>query len=144
MDGKASLQTLPHPNKASHFKSRRLRDFGGIIVLLLWVATRCIRFDSLVMTSQHTGVTHCNFRAMIPIRRFQPWPIPSDISLQHCAEWSEMLESGPVEHLPYSANVTFELPLSADALFLISRSVGPFGVYSKGSTSLCIMVLRTT
>ncbi|KAJ7816716.1 hypothetical protein B0H13DRAFT_2459744, partial [Mycena leptocephala] len=62
------------------------------------------------------------------------WPIPPDVSFYHCAEWSDIGESAAIEPLPYSASVAYELPLSANALFLISRSVGPGGpgMFSKG------------
>ncbi|KAJ7511159.1 hypothetical protein B0H11DRAFT_1700386, partial [Mycena galericulata] len=60
------------------------------------------------------------------------WPIPPDITVDHCAEWSNIGESDESEQFPYSADVHFELPLSADNLFLISRSVRHRGVFAAG------------
>ncbi|KAJ7142471.1 hypothetical protein C8R44DRAFT_658197 [Mycena epipterygia] len=63
-----------------------------------------------------------------------PWPIPSDVSVDHCAEWSNNGETDALEDFPYSADASFELPLSADTLFLISRSLRHRrgGVFSTG------------
>ncbi|KAJ6454153.1 hypothetical protein C8R45DRAFT_846739, partial [Mycena sanguinolenta] len=53
------------------------------------------------------------------------WPIPSDMDVDHCEPWSDTTETDPdvIEDFPYSADTSFELPVSADTLFLISRSV---------------------
>ncbi|KAJ7142526.1 hypothetical protein C8R44DRAFT_602709, partial [Mycena epipterygia] len=51
------------------------------------------------------------------------WPIPSNGTVYDCAEWSGNGESDALEDFPYSAEASFELPLSADTLFLISSSL---------------------
>lgn len=50
--------------------------------------------------------------------------------MYHCAEWSDNGDEG----FPHSASASFEVPLSVDTLFLISRSLrqGSGGVFSTG------------
>ncbi|KAJ7643275.1 hypothetical protein B0H17DRAFT_1104430 [Mycena rosella] len=67
----------------------------------------------------------------IKLLSLMPWPISSDVSVVHCAEWSRVGESDAVEDFPYSADTSFELPVASDTLFLLSRSVGR-GVFAAG------------
>ncbi|KAJ7478249.1 hypothetical protein FB451DRAFT_1032641, partial [Mycena latifolia] len=52
------------------------------------------------------------------------WPIPSDVAIDHCAEWSNVGELDADEEFPYSADTSFELPVAANTLFLLSRHLG--------------------
>jgi len=52
------------------------------------------------------------------------WPIPPEMTVQNCAEWSEGENSYSDD--PFNVEHTFELPMSSDLLFLVTR--GPFSV----------------
>jgi hypothetical protein len=56
------------------------------------------------------------------------------MSVDHCEPWSNNGETDPdiSEDFPYSADANFELPVSADTLFLISRSIQHRHVFSTG------------
>ncbi|KAJ7839778.1 hypothetical protein B0H13DRAFT_1911025 [Mycena leptocephala] len=126
MDSKTPLQfeDLPAPashtdsSRPKHCKKRRVFRLLGFSALLLWVGARYLRVDS-PMAFHHLDT---------------PWPIPSDMSVDHCEPWSNNGETDPdiSEDFPYSADANFELPVSADTLFLISRSIQHRHVFSTG------------
>ncbi|KAJ7176885.1 hypothetical protein C8R46DRAFT_45945 [Mycena filopes] len=123
MDQKTPLQfeELPIPvahaakcGGEKHSKKRRVFRAFGLSAILLW------------------GGVHY-FASPMSLRSFAPdWPIPSDVAVDHCAEWSDIVETKVLEDFPYSASTSFELPTSADTLFLISRSVHHGRVFSTG------------
>ncbi|KAK0221196.1 hypothetical protein EDD85DRAFT_263902 [Armillaria nabsnona] len=51
------------------------------------------------------------------------WPIPNDLTIDHCAEFQE----GEFWNGEQSASVSFDLPLNSDKLFLLAR-----GSYTSG------------
>ncbi|KAK7013835.1 54S ribosomal protein L16, mitochondrial [Favolaschia claudopus] len=120
MDSKAPLpsQELPVPASTGMEESirrkrcKKLKVFRklGVTALLLWVGSRYFRFQSPI-SFKEDGNEH--------------WPIPTDMSAD-CASWSDSVETDPdiTEEFPYSAEAAFELPVSADTLFLLSRSHG--------------------
>ncbi|KAJ7248037.1 hypothetical protein C8J57DRAFT_1475660 [Mycena rebaudengoi] len=58
-----------------------------------------------------------------------PWPIPPDVSVDYCTEWSPREDSGE-----YSSDARFELPMTAETLFLLTRStLRSDGVFASGS-----------
>ncbi|KAJ7601523.1 hypothetical protein DFH06DRAFT_1262234, partial [Mycena polygramma] len=63
------------------------------------------------------------------------WPIPTNVSVDHCAEWSDNGETDPdvaiADGFPYSASANFDLPVSAEALFLLARSVRHHGHHGQ-------------
>ncbi|KAF7346802.1 54S ribosomal protein L16, mitochondrial [Mycena sanguinolenta] len=73
-----------------------------------------------------------------------PHPLPPDMVVDHCEEWSDIGDTDPdvmVDRdidFPHYADASFELPVSADTLFLISRNSNPRhrrGVYAGGHVS---------
>jgi hypothetical protein len=65
------------------------------------------------------------------------WPIPPDVKVDRCADWVE--DSAIVTDAlreRYSSSTTFELPISSDKLFLISRgsSAGSVDVVQSDET----------
>ncbi|KAF7363025.1 DUF4097 domain-containing protein [Mycena venus] len=130
MDRKTPLQfeNLPAPAIAAegesarrkHKKCKKHKIFKrlGFSALLLWVGARYLKFES-PMSFQLAD---------------EAWPIPNDMSVDHCEPWSDNGETDPdiTEDFPYSADASFELPASADTLFLISRSVRNRRVFSTG------------
>ncbi|KAJ7876737.1 hypothetical protein B0H14DRAFT_2501339 [Mycena olivaceomarginata] len=123
MDSKTSLQFEDLPAPASQTgkcpgrkscrdkRSKKRRILGKLAFsgLLLWAGARYLRFE-VPMSFTLADVE---------------WPIPSDMSVDHCEAWSDIGETDPeiTDDFPYSADASFELPVSADTLFLISRSV---------------------
>ncbi|KAJ7348396.1 hypothetical protein DFH08DRAFT_959800 [Mycena albidolilacea] len=93
------IQSLPTPR-------RRLVHFG-VSALLLWLGARYLHFG--------------NPESISFLEDDRPWPLPSGVSIDHCAEWSEHSELNAIDEFPYSAEARFELPVSTDTLFLISR-----------------------
>jgi hypothetical protein len=59
------------------------------------------------------------------------------MSVDHCEPWSDNRETDPdsSEDFPYSAGASFEFPVSADTLFLISRSLHQNQIYSYGQVN---------
>ncbi|KAJ7215286.1 hypothetical protein B0H12DRAFT_1154746 [Mycena haematopus] len=121
MDTKTPLpfQDLPAPAshegqspRAKHCKKRKVFHKLALSAFLLWVGSRYIQFRSPSMTL--SGLDDA------------PWPIPSDmVQGVDCEPWSDIDETDPdLTDFPYSADASFELPASADTLFLISRTVG--------------------
>ncbi|KAJ6518558.1 hypothetical protein DFH09DRAFT_228372 [Mycena vulgaris] len=124
MDTKTPLQFQDLPVPVAHVadggrppkcKKRRLLRAVGFSALCLWLGARYV----------HIGAPG-SFQQLGKV-----WPIPSDVSIDHCAEWSDISETDADEPFPYSAATSFELPVSADTLFLLSRSVGR-GVFATG------------
>ncbi|KAJ7028832.1 hypothetical protein C8F04DRAFT_1118179 [Mycena alexandri] len=116
MDQKTPIQfeELPVPaactaecRRQKHSRKRRAFRAFGLSALLLWLGARYFRFAS-PMAFRDPG---------------SPWPFPSDVTVDHCAEWSDPVETEGAEHSLYSADASLELPASADTLFLISRSL---------------------
>ncbi|KAJ6447763.1 hypothetical protein C8R45DRAFT_1047358 [Mycena sanguinolenta] len=62
------------------------------------------------------------------------WPVPSDVSIEHCARWPVIGPfPGPWNDFPQSAWVEYDLPLSDNAsLFLLSRSIAGNSEFSHG------------
>ncbi|KAJ7038417.1 hypothetical protein C8F04DRAFT_1089081 [Mycena alexandri] len=129
MDQKTPIQfeELPVPaactaecRRQKHSRKRRAFRAFGLSALLLWLGARYLRFAS-PMVFRDPG---------------SPWPFPSDVTVDHCAEWSDPVETEGAEHSLYSADASLELPASADALFLISRSLHHRGgVFSTGNVN---------
>ncbi|KAJ7234970.1 hypothetical protein C8J57DRAFT_1089397 [Mycena rebaudengoi] len=68
----------------------------------------------------------------------QDWPIPPDVHVHRCMQWLEN-DTAPDLTLadpnyPYSAEASFELPVTSDTLFLVSRSLmrNHGGLFSGG------------
>ncbi|KAJ7777698.1 hypothetical protein DFH07DRAFT_797566 [Mycena maculata] len=115
MDVKTPLQSENLPAPVSHAvdcaghkkKSKKHRIFKTIVLsTLIWVGVR------------HFGRARSAFNLADPVS----WPIPDNVSVDHCAEWSTSVASDVVDDFPYAADASFELPVSAETLFLISRS----------------------
>ncbi|KAJ7890862.1 hypothetical protein B0H14DRAFT_2688948, partial [Mycena olivaceomarginata] len=87
-------------------KRRRLVHFG-VSALLLWLGARYLHFGNPELISF--------------LEDNRPWPLPSGFSINHCAEWSGHGELNAIDEFPYSSEASFELPVSTDTLFLISR-----------------------
>ncbi|KAJ7661758.1 hypothetical protein B0H17DRAFT_1093877 [Mycena rosella] len=124
MDSKTPLQDLPAPvshtmEPSTHKKCKKRRLFRAVVfsALCLWLGSRYLGLGSSATIDFHRVETS--------------WPIPSDVSVDHCAEWSHVGESDAVEDFPYSADTSFQLPVASDTLFLLSRSVGR-GVFVAG------------
>ncbi|KAJ7142530.1 hypothetical protein C8R44DRAFT_865859 [Mycena epipterygia] len=124
MDTKALLQfqNLPvpvscSPETARPRRCKNLKRLGrfleafGLFALVIWLAARYFGRSAPVIFALDTPGT-----------------------VYHCAEWSGNGESDALEDFPYSAGASFEVPLSVDTLFLISRSLrhGSGGVFSTG------------
>ncbi|KAJ7280793.1 hypothetical protein C8J57DRAFT_1500997 [Mycena rebaudengoi] len=57
-----------------------------------------------------------------------PWPIPPDVSVDYCTKWSPKEDSGE-----YSSDARFELPMTAETLFLLARSeLRSDGIFASG------------
>ncbi|KAJ7348384.1 hypothetical protein DFH08DRAFT_808123 [Mycena albidolilacea] len=112
MDQKKLLQILSLPipalqaqevaAKRRKCKRRRLVHFG-VSVLLLWLGARYLHFG--------------NPESISFLEDDRPWPLPSGVSIDHCAEWSERGELNAIDEFPYSAEPSFELPVSTSTLF---------------------------
>ncbi|RDB20741.1 hypothetical protein Hypma_012167 [Hypsizygus marmoreus] len=80
------------------------------------------------------------------------WPIPPDVTVDHCTEWDDKaafrkIRPGAVLHEPYSAFATFELPVSSEKLFLLSRGLSAGAVTivngeEEGDTAKVVVVAR--
>ncbi|KAJ6600695.1 hypothetical protein B0H10DRAFT_696271 [Mycena sp. CBHHK59/15] len=88
----------------------------GFGALTLWALSQLARLHS---------------RPVFFERAQMPWPVPSDVVIDHCAEWSDSVTSE--SEFPYSSDVSFELPVSSETLFLISREAMRRGsIFSTG------------
>ncbi|TFK33786.1 hypothetical protein BDQ12DRAFT_690570 [Crucibulum laeve] len=96
---------------------------------------RCFRFicAGLCFYLMMLGTGHFNFMTSF-LRSgfsnsdvsFRSWPIPSDITLDKCSEWSEDSLTDRHRHrdlppAPYSAISSFDLKVSARTLFFLAR-----------------------
>ncbi|KAJ7116217.1 hypothetical protein C8R43DRAFT_113554 [Mycena crocata] len=131
MDTKAPLlpQDLPVPvsvppqctrgqkcRKCKRCKKRGFVKAVGLTALLVWF-----------------GGKYLHFGAPSALHRLDaPWPIPSDVSVDHCVDWENAGESDVMHEFPYSADASLELPLSSDTLFLISRNLRSRGIFAAG------------
>ncbi|KAJ7142508.1 hypothetical protein C8R44DRAFT_974229 [Mycena epipterygia] len=126
MDTKTSLQAqnLPAPVSCTHggASPQRCKKRRG----------RFLPAFFLFASAIWLGWWHCGRSVPILFALETPWPIPSDGTVYHCAEWSGNGDSDALEDFPYSADASFELPVSADTLFLISRSIRRSGTFSTG------------
>ncbi|KAJ6582576.1 hypothetical protein DFH09DRAFT_1309531 [Mycena vulgaris] len=98
---------------------RRLLRGLGIAAVCLWLGARY----------GHIAARYVHIATPVRFPHFKlPWPIPSDVSVERCAAWSDIREAGASadgdEPFPYAADASFALPVSADTLFLLSRSIG--------------------
>jgi hypothetical protein len=59
------------------------------------------------------------------------WPVPSDGSAEHCVGGRDWTPYTGFSSHPYSAHVTFDLPVSSDALYLFAR-----GSLADGSVAI--------
>ncbi|KAJ7779077.1 hypothetical protein B0H16DRAFT_1501021 [Mycena metata] len=121
------LQELPVPaactaecRRQKHSRKGRAFKALGFSTLLLWLGTRYFRFPS-PMTFRESP---------------SQWPFPPDVTVDHCAEYSDPVETEGGDYPLYSADASLELPASADTLFLISRSHHHGGrVFSTGNVN---------
>ncbi|KAJ6564076.1 hypothetical protein B0H19DRAFT_991161 [Mycena capillaripes] len=107
---------------------RRAFHFLAISAFLLWVGARHLRADNKVFRFANTSLGYHW------ADDDTTWPIPTDMEVDHCATWSDIGEIDPdiSEDFPYSADASFELPVSADTLFLISRSLPHSRIFASG------------
>ncbi|KAJ6598593.1 hypothetical protein B0H10DRAFT_2231652 [Mycena sp. CBHHK59/15] len=91
----------------------------GFGALTLWALSQLARLHSRPVFFERAQMS------------LQPWPVPSNVVIDHCAEWSDGVTSG--SEFPYSSDVGFELPVSSETLFLISREAMRRGsIFSTG------------
>ncbi|KAJ6516722.1 hypothetical protein C8R47DRAFT_1063398 [Mycena vitilis] len=122
MDSKTPLQfeDLPAPasqagestRRPKHSKKRRVFRALAFSAFLFWVGAHYHRGgDSMDLYGDDEPA----------------WPIPTNVAVDHCAEWSDNGETDPdttvADGFPYSASANFDLPVSAEALFLLARSL---------------------
>jgi hypothetical protein len=62
------------------------------------------------------------------------YPIPPDITVDQCADWSDVQRSSFRE--PYSSTTSFDLPFPSDKLFLLSRGASGGSVTIVQSSDL--------
>ncbi|KAJ6578912.1 hypothetical protein DFH09DRAFT_349821 [Mycena vulgaris] len=56
------------------------------------------------------------------VDRLGGYPVPPDVSLEECATgWSESIRRNPIFDFPYSAGVSFDVPLPSETLLLLSH-----------------------
>ncbi|KAJ7230802.1 hypothetical protein C8J57DRAFT_1386949 [Mycena rebaudengoi] len=98
-------------------KSIEKRFLQGLgLVLILWTFTTGLRLISC-------------WKEVLLRADPMPWPIPPDVSVDYCTEWSPKEDSGE-----YSSDARFELPMTAETLFLLTRStLRSDGVFASGS-----------
>ncbi|KAF8195295.1 hypothetical protein K438DRAFT_1674007 [Mycena galopus ATCC 62051] len=127
MDSKTplSVEELPAPTqhagdfrRPKNCKKRKVFRKFAVSALLVWLGSRYLRFNSSMSFTEVEEL----------------WPIPPDMAEEHCGPWSDIVETDPdvTEDFPYSADASFELPVSADTLFLISRNAGHRRAFSTG------------
>jgi len=99
----------------------------------------CIRFLCTFAIAAVIWVLLVGFFSRL--HRYHPWPgrlgiypVPPHVTLEHCvsyADWSSPPSHQPSYGFPLTAVTTFDLPLSGDALLLLSR-----GPNSAGSVDI--------
>ncbi|KAJ7112069.1 hypothetical protein C8R43DRAFT_1159307 [Mycena crocata] len=125
---KPSLAGLPVPTSynadSDKRKARRgLRAFGiCAFAVTTWLCVRYNHLDPSRTVPVHTlpATSH------LP----KPWPIPPDLEVDHCADWSDVGDSDGA--FPYFAQAAIELPLSSQRYFLLSRRLADSQLISTG------------
>jgi len=93
-------------------RGRRIVHFLGLLLISCWVGLHIfkgaafLKFGGKHMQHEHNDE---------PV----DFPIPHDINLGECADW----EDAPARWTRFRSKTSFELPLSSDKLFLLSRGI---------------------
>ncbi|SJL17144.1 uncharacterized protein ARMOST_20688 [Armillaria ostoyae] len=125
IEGKAaSVLTMPHVESQTLARRRPsvfTRVTAGVVLLILFFF-----FEHALMAPRNAMYTVNRFFGVKERdHNYYPyeWPIPSDLIVDHCAEFQE----GEFWNGEQSSTVSFDLPLNSDKLFLLAR-----GSYTSG------------